>query len=131
MRNLDLIGPAGSINSNVKDMAQWLRFQLGKGEYEGKRLLSSKAHAETWTQQIEMAEQRLYDLATEEEAKLDTVCFSLEQAIDTMSADREFLLAGDVFSNDLIDGYIELKEEEITLLRMATQTIEFDIYYSL
>ena len=54
MRNLDLIGPAGSINSNVKDMAQWVRFQLGKGEYEGKRLLSSEAHAETWKQQIEM-----------------------------------------------------------------------------
>jgi len=55
MRNLDLIGPAGSINSNVKDMAQWVRFQLGKGEYEGQRLISSKAHAETWKQQIEMA----------------------------------------------------------------------------
>ncbi|MCH8257089.1 MAG: serine hydrolase, partial [Proteobacteria bacterium] len=55
MRNLNLIGPAGSINSNVKDMAQWVRFQLGKGEYQGKRLLSSETHAETWKQQIEMA----------------------------------------------------------------------------
>ena len=73
----------------------------------------------------------LYDLAPEEEAKLDTVCFSLEQAIDAMSADREFLLAGDVFSNDLIDGYIELKVEEITRLRMATHPVEFDMYYSL
>lgn len=54
MRKLDLIGPAGSINSNVKDMAQWVRFQLGKGEYKGNRLLSSEAHAETWKQQIEM-----------------------------------------------------------------------------
>ena len=35
-------------------MAQWVRFQLGKGEYKGKRLLSSEAHAETWKQQIEM-----------------------------------------------------------------------------
>jgi CubicO group peptidase (beta-lactamase class C family) len=48
MRNLYLIGPAGSINSNVKDMAQWVRFQLGKGEYEGKRLLGLETHAETW-----------------------------------------------------------------------------------
>jgi len=54
MRNLYLIGPAGAINSNVKDMAQWVRFQLGKGEYEGKRLLSLETHAETWKQQIEM-----------------------------------------------------------------------------
>ncbi len=55
MRNLDLIGPAGSINSNVKDMAQWVRFQLGKGKYESKQLLSPEMHAETWKQQIEMA----------------------------------------------------------------------------
>jgi glutamine synthetase len=73
----------------------------------------------------------MYDLAPEEEAKLDTVCFSLEQAVDVMSADREFLLAGDVFSNDLIDSYVELKMEEITRLRMATHPVEFDMYYSL
>ncbi|MEO2007974.1 MAG: serine hydrolase domain-containing protein [Pirellulaceae bacterium] len=54
MRNLDLIGPAGSINSNVKDMAEWVRFQLGRGKYEGKQLLSPEMHAETWKQQIEM-----------------------------------------------------------------------------
>jgi CubicO group peptidase (beta-lactamase class C family) len=54
MKNLDLIGPAGSINSNVKDMAQWVRFQLGKGAYEGNQLLSPEMHAETWKQQIQM-----------------------------------------------------------------------------
>jgi CubicO group peptidase (beta-lactamase class C family) len=40
-RNIDNIGPAGSINSNVRDMAQWVRLQLGEGMYEKKRLLSS------------------------------------------------------------------------------------------
>lgn len=54
MRNLDLVGPAGSVNSNVLNMAQWVRFQLGKGEYEGRSLLSSETHAETWKPQIEM-----------------------------------------------------------------------------
>ncbi|MBC8352772.1 MAG: beta-lactamase family protein [Planctomycetes bacterium] len=54
MRNIDVIGPAGSINSNVKDIAQWVRFQLGKGEYEGRQLLGVDTHAETWKQQIEM-----------------------------------------------------------------------------
>jgi len=73
----------------------------------------------------------LYDLAPEEEAELNTVCFSLEQAIDELDRDRAFLLAGDVFSNDLIDGYIELKEEEMTRLRMATHPVEFELYYSL
>jgi glutamine synthetase len=48
-----------------------------------------------------------------------------------MDTDREFLLAGDVFSNDLIDGYVELKMEEITRLRMSTHPVEFDMYYSL
>ncbi|QQS42220.1 MAG: serine hydrolase [Acidobacteriota bacterium] len=40
-RLIDNIAPAGSINSNVVDMAQWLRLQLGEGMYDGKRILSS------------------------------------------------------------------------------------------
>ena len=55
MRVVDNIGPAGAINSNVLDMAQWLRFQLGKGEYGGQRLLSEEQLQETWTSQIEIA----------------------------------------------------------------------------
>ena len=39
-RNVDNVGPAGSINSNVIDMAQWVRLQLGNGVYRGQRLLS-------------------------------------------------------------------------------------------
>ncbi len=42
-RNIDNIAPAGSINSSVMDMAQWVRLQLGEGSYEGKRLISSGA----------------------------------------------------------------------------------------
>jgi len=42
-RNIDNIGPAGSINSNVIDMAQWVRMQLGGGAYQNQRLLSSGA----------------------------------------------------------------------------------------
>ena len=55
MRSVDNIGPAGAINSNVLDMAQWLRFQLGAGEYEGNRLVSEEQLSETWTSQIEIA----------------------------------------------------------------------------
>lgn len=57
--------------------------------------------------------------------------FSLEQALDVLDKDREFLLAGGVFTNDLIDAYIELKMEDVTRLRMTTHPIEFDMYYSL
>jgi glutamine synthetase len=73
----------------------------------------------------------LYDLAPEEEAELNTVCFSLDQALDSLNEDREFLLAGDVFSNDLLDGYVELKREEVTRLQMSTHPVEFELYYSL
>jgi len=55
MRKIDFIGPAGSINSNVLDMAQWLRFQLGRGEFEGTRLMSEDSLDETWTKQISIA----------------------------------------------------------------------------
>ena len=41
-RNIDNAGPAGSINSNVAEMAQWVRLQLGRGMYNGKRLISSR-----------------------------------------------------------------------------------------
>jgi CubicO group peptidase (beta-lactamase class C family) len=50
-RNIDNIGPAGSINANVTDMAQWLRLQLGKGEIDGKRILSAEAIEEMHTPQ--------------------------------------------------------------------------------
>ncbi len=56
MRNVDNIGPAGSINSNVLDMAQWLRLQLNHGEYEGKPLISEESLTETWTTQIDITE---------------------------------------------------------------------------
>lgn len=55
MRNVDNIGPSGSINSNVIDMAQWLRLQLNLGEYEGSRLISEENLIETWTTQIDIA----------------------------------------------------------------------------
>lgn len=54
IRNVDNIGPAGSINSNVIDMAKWVRLQLGLGEYEGQRLISEASLRETWTTQIDI-----------------------------------------------------------------------------
>lgn len=55
MRDLHNIAPAGAINSTALDMAQWVRLQLGRGEIDGKRLVSSAAVDETWTKQITMA----------------------------------------------------------------------------
>ncbi len=73
----------------------------------------------------------LYDLPPEEEKQIPQVCFAFDQALDALDKDRQFLLAGDVFSNDLIDAYISLKMAEVTQLRMTTHPVEFDLYYSL
>ena len=73
----------------------------------------------------------LYDLPPEEEKELQHVAFSLEEALNSLDADRTFLTAGDVFSDDLIDAYINLKMENVTRLRMTTHPVEFDMYYSL
>jgi len=63
MRSVDNIGPAGAINSNVLDMAQWLRFQLGRGEYQGQRLISEEQLRETWTDHIEIIPGISYGMA--------------------------------------------------------------------
>ena len=77
------------------------------------------------------ADKDLYDLPAEEALAIPTVCHSLDQALDALDADREFLKAGGVFTDDLIDGYIDLKMEEVTQMRMTTHPVEFDLYFSL
>ena len=73
----------------------------------------------------------LYDLPPEEEKGIPTVCHSLDQALEALDKDREFLKAGGVFDDDTIDSYIALKMEDVTRLRMTTHPVEFDMYYSL
>lgn len=73
----------------------------------------------------------LYDLPPEEAEEIPQVCFSLEQALNSLDQDREFLIMGDVFTNDMLDAYIDLKMQDVTRLRMTTHPIEFDMYFSL
>jgi glutamine synthetase len=73
----------------------------------------------------------LYDLPAEEVKNIPTVCASLAQALEALDVDRDFLKAGGVFDDDLIDAYIDLKMEEVTRFRMATHPVEFDMYYSI
>jgi glutamine synthetase len=76
-------------------------------------------------------DKNLYDLEPEEAAKVPHPCASLEEALENLDHDREFLTRGGVFSNDMLDAYIALKEEEVTRFRMTTHPIEFEMYYSL
>jgi len=79
----------------------------------------------------EAMDKDLYDLPPEEEKAIPKVAFSLEQALNALDADREFLTAGGVFSDEMIDAYIALKMADVTRVRMTTHPLEFDLYYSL
>ena len=79
----------------------------------------------------EPASKDLYHLPPEEDALIPTVCSSLDQALEALDKDREFLTRGGVFSNVMIDAYIELKMQEVQRFRMAPHPVEFDMYYSL
>jgi glutamine synthetase len=76
-------------------------------------------------------DKNLYDLPPEEAKKVPNVCSSLEMALEYLEKDREFLTRGGVFSNDMLDAYMELKIEELNNFRMTTHPIEFAMYYSL
>jgi len=78
-----------------------------------------------------MLDKDLYNLPPEETYDIPEVCFSFDEALAALDADRAFLTAGGVFTDDVIDAYIELKSEEVTRLRMTTHPVEFDMYYSL
>lgn len=79
----------------------------------------------------EAMDKNLYDLPPEEEAAIPQVCGSLEEAIKSLQADHDFLLAGDVFSADYIDAFCKLKRKEIDKVRMTPHPAEFELYYSL
>ncbi|HAN80228.1 MAG TPA: type I glutamate--ammonia ligase, partial [Gammaproteobacteria bacterium] len=79
----------------------------------------------------EAASKDLYDLPEEEALAIPTVASSLEQALDALNEDRSFLTSGNVFTDGMIDGYIDLKREEVERLNMTTHPVEFGMYYSL
>ena len=75
-------------------------------------------------------DKNLYDLPPAELAQVPTVCGSLREALESLEADMDFLLKGDVFSKDQIEAYIELKWEEVARFEMTPSPVEFDMYYS-
>jgi glutamine synthetase len=75
-------------------------------------------------------DKNLYDLPPEELSSVPTVCGSLREALESLDADRDFLKKGDVFSDDLIDGYLKLKWDEVFAFEHTPHPIEFSMYYS-
>ncbi|SEM45509.1 L-glutamine synthetase [Sphingomonas gellani] len=78
----------------------------------------------------EAMDKNLYDLPPAELAEVPTVCASLREALESLSADHDFLLKGDVFSKDQIEAYVELKYEEVARWEMTPSPVEYDMYYS-
>ncbi len=75
-------------------------------------------------------DKNLYDLPPEELSEVPTVCGSLREALDSLMADHNFLLKGDVFSKDQIEAYVELKWDEVYRFEQTPSPVEFDMYYS-
>ncbi len=76
------------------------------------------------------ADKNLYDLPPEEEAQIPTVAESLEVALQALRDDHEFLLKGDVFTEEMLEAFIGLKEEEVQRVNVTVHPVEFDLYYS-
>ncbi|MGL4454453.1 MAG: glutamine synthetase, partial [Plesiomonas sp.] len=75
-------------------------------------------------------DKNLYDLPPEEAAEIPTVAGSLEEAMQALNENREFLTRGGVFTDEFIDSYIELKRADIDRVRMMPHPVEFEMYYS-
>ena len=79
----------------------------------------------------EAATKDLYHLPPEEDKLVPTVCHSLDQALEELDKDRAFLTKGGVFTDSMLDAYIELKMSEVNKLRIQPHPVEFEMYYSL
>ena len=75
-------------------------------------------------------DKNLYDLPPAELVNVPTVCGSLREALIALQNDRAFLTKGDVFSDDQIDAYMELKWEEQLRWETTPSPVEYDMYYS-
>lgn len=75
-------------------------------------------------------DKNLYDLPPAELAEVPTVAASLREALDSLLADHDFLLKGDVFTKDQIEAYVELKWSEVARWEMTPSPVEYDMYYS-
>jgi glutamine synthetase len=75
-------------------------------------------------------DKNLYDLPPEELKNVPTVCGSLREALENLDKDRAFLKKGDVFTDDFIDSYIDLKMQEVYKWEHTPTAGEFELYYS-
>jgi glutamine synthetase len=75
-------------------------------------------------------DKNLYDLPPEEAEKVPHPCASLDEALEHLDRDRDFLTRGGVFTSEMLDAYIALKYDEVQRFRMTTHPVEFDMYFA-
>lgn len=73
----------------------------------------------------------VFDWPEEKQAKLDAIPSSLEEALQALQDDHEYLTAGDVFNAELIDSWVEEKMKEVIAVRNRPHPFEMNLYYSL
>ena len=74
-------------------------------------------------------EENLYELSELKQKKIPMVAGTLREALVSLDKDREYLVQGDVFSNDMIDAYIKLKMIEVEELESMPHPLEYKLYY--
>lgn len=80
----------------------------------------------------EPLDKNIYDLPPEELTKVPSVCGSLDEALESLEKDHEFLLKGDVFTKDLIEAWINYKKEnEIDAVQLRPHPYEFMLYFDM
>jgi glutamine synthetase len=75
-------------------------------------------------------DKNLYDLPPKELKKVPTVCSSLREALVNLDKNRKVFTRGGVFTDEMIDSFIDLKMHEVQRWEMAPSPVEFDMYYS-
>lgn len=78
----------------------------------------------------EAIDKNLYDLPQDELSQIPSVCHSLRAALNALQDDYEFLIKGDVFTADMLEAYVRLKQEEIERYESTVHPIEYAMYYS-
>ena len=74
-------------------------------------------------------EKNTYELSDSEKAKIATVPGSLEESLDALERDHKFLLKGDVFTQDVIDVWLEYKRQELPKVKLKPHPYEFYLYF--
>ncbi|MFC0180107.1 glutamate--ammonia ligase [Thorsellia kenyensis] len=76
-------------------------------------------------------DKNLYDLPPEELKDIPSVSFSLDESLDALANDHDFLIKGGVFSKDMLEAFILLKKKEAQRVKMIPHPVEFEMYYSI